>query len=513
MKRLIPLLLALLKFFIGYLLGSGAYELQRDEYLYLNMGHHLAWGFIEVPPLLAAQAWLTQALGGGYVWVKFWPFLWGALTIYLVARLTQKLGGGWFAVVLAGTCYLASGFARLNFLFQPNSFEVLAFTAVSYALVRYWQRPRPGYLYAAGVVLGLSLLNKYTTFFFLAAVLGAVLLTPHRRLLTTRPFWSAAALVLLLFLPNLIWQLRHGIPFLNHMSELHGTQLVHVSVADFWKDQLLMCFPAVWVWVPGLLALLLYRKFRPFRAVGWLYLLGLGILTVLHGKSYYALGYYPLLFAFGALWLERQLSRLRGARYVQPVVAALPVLIMLPLLPFVYPVLSPAPMQEFGARYRDLGMLRWEDGEDHALPQDYADMLGWQELADKTYAAWQALPAATRPRTLIVCANYGQAGAINYFNRNRLMPEAHSRNGSYLYWWPDLTALASFEHVILVDDEPDDDVPALFARYSRAGTIGNPYAREKGTAIGVGTGPGPAVLPRIRREHQAALAVWEGKKW
>ena len=120
MKYLWPLAFALLKFASGYWLVSPAYELQRDEYLYLNQGQHLAWGYLEVPPLIAAQGWLTLQLGGGEAWVRFWPFLWGAATVYVVGRLAQRLGGRWFAQSLACTCYLAAAFARLNLLFQPN---------------------------------------------------------------------------------------------------------------------------------------------------------------------------------------------------------------------------------------------------------------------------------------------------------------------------------------------------------------------------------------------------------
>lgn len=184
MRRHLPLLFALIKFTAGLLLaGYGHYELHRDEYLYLDYGRHLAWGYLEVPPLTAAQSWLTLALGGGFFWVKFWLVLWGSATVYVVVRLTQRLGGGPWAQTLAGLSYLCTIFGRLNVLFQPNSFEILAFTLGAYLLVRYAQPAgRPRHLYALGLVLGLGALNKFTTFFFGAAVLGALLLTHPRRL-------------------------------------------------------------------------------------------------------------------------------------------------------------------------------------------------------------------------------------------------------------------------------------------------------------------------------------------
>ncbi|MBD2720537.1 glycosyltransferase family 39 protein [Hymenobacter armeniacus] len=512
MNRLLPLAFALVKFVSGYFLLSPQYDLQRDEYLYLNQGRHLAWGYLEVPPLIAAQGWATLALGGGEGWVHFWPFLWGAATVYLVVRLAGRLGGGWFAQALAGTCYLGTAFARLNLLFQPNSFEVFGFVLALYALVGYLQQPRPRYLYLLGAALGLGLLNKYTTLFFIAALGGALLLTPARRLLLNRHFWGAAGLGLLLWLPNAVWQVQHGVPFLHHMALLKASQLVHVEPADFWKAQLLMNLPAVWVWAPGLLALLLSRAFRPYRVVGWVAVLGVGLLAVLHGKDYYALGYYPVLFAFGAVWWEAWLRRFRWKAALQPALVLVPLVFLVFFAPFLFPVRGPAEMAALSPTYAKLGLYRWEDGEDHALPQDYADMRGWRELAANTWAAYQSLPAEARAHTLIHCANYGQASAINYFNRGRALPPAHSLNGSFIYWYPSPAQLAECQAILIVDDEPDDDLAPHFGSYRRFGAVADPYARERGTAVTIGLRPDAAVLAQVAQEHRAALADWEGPK-
>jgi hypothetical protein len=509
-RRLLPLLFALLKFGSGYFLISPAYELQRDEYLYLNHGRHLAWGYLEIPPLTAVQGALSMAVGGEEWAVKFWPFLWGAATIYLVVRLAGRLGGGWFGPALAGACYLATAFARLNLLFQPNSFEVFGFVLAQYALVAYGQEEKPRWLYVLGVALGLGLLNKYTTLFFIAALGGALLLTPARRLLTNKHFWGAALLAGLLWLPNVGWQIQHGVPFRHHMALLKESQLVHVSALDYWKAQLLMCFPALWVWGPGLLALFFYQGFRPYRALGWVAVLGVGLLFALSGKDYYALGYYPVLFAAGAAWWAQRLGSWPAAAWktaLQGAFVALPLAIMAPLAIFVYPLRPPAEMAAQASRYQQLGFYRWEDGQNHPLPQDYADMLGWRELATKTRAAYRALPPEVRAHTLIHCANYGQASAINYYNRGRALPQASSFNGSFLYWYP---GQEQFRAIIIVDDEPDDALAPHFARYYRAGSISNPYARERGTALTVGLRPDSTVQLLLRREWRQARAAWEG---
>ena len=509
MNRRLPLAFALLKFVSGYFLISPQYDLHRDEYLYLNHGRHLAWGYLEVPPLSAAQGWLSLALGGAEGWVRCWPFLWGAATLYLVMRLAQRLGGGWVAAALAGTCYLGTAFARLNLLFQPNSFEVFGFVLALYGLVVYQQTQRPRWLYLLGLALGLGLLNKYTTLFFIAALGGALLLTPQRRLLLSRHFWGAAGLALLLWLPNLVWQISHGIPFRHHMQLLHDTQLVHVEAAEFWKLQLLMCMAAVWVWVPGLLALLFSPELRAYRAVGWVAVLGVGLQAVLHGKAYYTLGYYPVLFSVGAWWWARLLAGWRWPRMaavLRPVLLALPLLLLAPLFPFIYPVRPPAAMLGLRARYAPLGLYTWEDGQIHDLPQDYADMRGWRELADKTWAAYQSLPDSVRAHTLIKCANYGQASAINYYTRARALPPAQSFNGSFLYWFPRRT---DWRAVLIIDDELHPELAAQFASYRQLGAVADPYARERGTRIILGLRPTPALVARVNAEWRTELAQWE----
>ncbi len=63
------------KFVLQYVLINPAYELQRDEYLHLDLGKHLATGYISVPPFTSWISYLIQLLGNGVFWVKFFPAL------------------------------------------------------------------------------------------------------------------------------------------------------------------------------------------------------------------------------------------------------------------------------------------------------------------------------------------------------------------------------------------------------------------------------------------------------
>ncbi|GAB4110042.1 MAG: hypothetical protein OHK0057_21820 [Thermoflexibacter sp.] len=126
-------------------------------------------------------------------------------------------------------------------------------------------------------------------------------------------------------------------------------------------------------------------------------------------------------------------------------------------------------------------MLRWEDGKDHLLPQDYADMLGWSELAQKVDSAYLGLP--NKDNTLVLCDNYGQAGAINYYTKQNII--AVSFNADYLNWF-DLSK--KYEHVIRVKEQGNVNEElqetAPFFQTSRVfDSITNKYAREAGTTI------------------------------
>ncbi|WP_429062066.1 ArnT family glycosyltransferase [Chitinophaga sp. W2I13] len=148
-----------------YAVLSPYYELHRDEYLHLDMANHLAAGYLSVPPLTAFNSLLIQWLGNNFFWVKFFPALYGALTMVLMWKMVEKLGGGWFAQVLAALAFLCSGLSRMNILYQPNSFDILAWTALFWCLMQFLQTQENKWLLWMGVVTGVGVLNKYNIIF------------------------------------------------------------------------------------------------------------------------------------------------------------------------------------------------------------------------------------------------------------------------------------------------------------------------------------------------------------
>ena len=490
-----------LKFGLQYLFLHPDFELQRDEYLYLDQGNHLAWGFMEVPPALSVLAHVTQWLGNNIFWVKFWPALFGALTVLVVGKIVQLLGGGWWALSLASTCFIFSAYLRLNLLFQPNSLDVLAWTVCFYFILCYIQHNQGKYLILFGLFTGIGLSNKYTAGFLLIGTLGALLFTPERKIYGRKEFYLAGMLAFGLILPNIYWQYQHHFPFFQHMQELKETQLEHVKLSEFLADQIILCISAILVWPVGLSALFFSGWGKPYRLVGFIFLLVMFMFIYLQGKSYYTLGLYPVLIATGSVFWER-ITKSGWQTWLRPVLLIIPICIIIPVIPILFPILSPEATAAYAGKFKNLGILRWEDGKDHDLPQDFADMLGWRELTYKVQQTYLLLPEEERSHTLILCDNYGQAGAINYYAGPNL-PKAHSREASYLLWMPHPL---TFKNLILVGDIPDAEDQKHFKKIQTTGTVTSSLAREKGTTILLLLNADAIIVAKVNQQLQQEKA-------
>lgn len=496
-RTLIPATLVLLKFFLQYFLVNEVYELHRDEFLHLDQANHLAWGYFSTPPFTSWVSWLIRALGNSEFWVHFFPALFGALTLVVVWKITEEMKGSLYASVLAALCILFSPLLRLNGLFQPNSFDVLAWTSVYYFLIRYVRTDQSRWLFGVAILLGLGFLNKYNIAFLVMGLLPALLLSPQRKLFLRKEFYGAALLALLIILPNLIWQYQNHFPVFYHMHLLQKYHLVHVNRADFLTDQVLYFLGALPAILASFYALLRYEPFARYRFLLWSFIFTLGIFLFFKAKSYYAIGLYPVYIGLGAVYLAEVLETGRK-RYLRPVLAGLPVLYLLLIILVEFPVRTPEQFVEFAKRRPALGMHRWEDGKKYPLSQDFADMIGWKELAEKTEKIYQTLPE--KDQVLILCDNYGQVGAINYYSRGRL--RADSFHADYLGWF-DLSK--PYRHLIRIKDaghradEMQETAP-LFETALLADSIANPYAREYKTDIFVFKNARISINKRVREE-------------
>jgi len=486
-----------LKFLLQYILISPEYDLQRDEYLYLDQAHHLAWGYLSVPPATSWISSIIYLLGNSVFWVKFFPSLFGALTIFIVWKTIEALKGNLFALILGATCILFSALLRLNTLYQPNSLDVLSWTAFFFVIIKYFNTEKPKWLFVAAIVFALGFLNKYNIIFLLLGFIPAILLTQQRKVFGQKKLYSAVLLGLFLIAPNLLWQYNNNFPVIHHLNELANTQLVNVDRLDFLKSQLLFFIGSLFVIISALYGLLLYRPFKKYRPFFWAFFCILIVFIFFKAKDYYAIGLYPIYISFGSVFLADVLNK-GWKKYLQPIAIAIPVLIFIPMFNIAFPNKSPEYIIKHSDKYKALGLLRWEDGKDHLLPQDYADMLGWKELAKKVDSIYLKVPNSSQ--TLILCDNYGQAGAINYYTKEGI--KAVSFSADYINWFnleQQYINLIRIKNYKEKDNEYNETSP-YFDSAVLADSITNQYAREYKTMIFVFTTAKIDVNKRIKSE-------------
>jgi hypothetical protein len=498
----------LLKFALQYAVVHPDFELHRDEFLHLDQADHLAWGYLSVPPVTSWMSVMIRWLGNAEFWVRFFPALIGAVTLWVVWDLVKRLGGNLYAQSLAAVAILSSAMIRLNILFQPNSLDILCWTLVFYTLVGFFKTKNPKWLYFLGASFALGFLNKYNIVFLAMGLFPALLVTPSRSIFQNRHLYFALLMAVALVAPNLVWQYQNGFPVMTHMQLLSKYQLVNISRTGFLMEQLLFFYPALFIWVTGMVGLLLAKRFGPYRFIFWTFLFTLGIFTYFQAKAYYAIGLYPILLGFGSVLISR-FAETGWKRKLKPIFLILPPALFLPALPLIHPFYSPDRILENPPAYSLLGLNRWEDGKEHPIPQDFADMVAWTELAHLVDSAYQMMPK--EGRTMIICSNYGQAGAINFYSKIPEL-EALTMNADYLYWF-DLEK--KVDNLILVwekDEQITDRELGFFEEYHEMGKVTHPLAREIGSTVHFLRGAKADINSILKQEVAEEKKVWENGK-
>lgn len=496
LSKLLLFLFFVLKIVLQYLVVNPVYDLQRDEYLHLDQAKHLAWGFHSVPPVTSWISWVILQLGNGHFWIKFFPALFGALTILVVWKAVESLKGNLFARILAATGLLLSVLVRVNILYQPNSLDFLCWTFLYYALIRFIQTNDKKWLYGLAVGFAIGFLNKYNIVFCLFGILPALALSPHRKLFLNKHLYLSGLLALILISPNLIWQYQNHFPVMAHMKELAETQLVHVSRINFLKEQLFFFIGSTFILIAAFISFFAYAPFKPYRFLCWAYLLTIGIFTLLKAKAYYAIGIYPIFFSFGAIYMAYLLKN--GWRfYLCYVLVAIILFFFYALLKIDLPIYTPEKYVEKAEQKRPFSEHTWEDGKKHPIAQDFADMLGWKELARKVDSIYAQLN--DKATVFILCDNYGQAGAINYYTQHKNL-KANAFVPDYIKW---LNLEKNIKQVIRIKDADYTDFSKerlLFKNVNTVAKIENEFAREKGTKIILLSHPYVNINSLLRKE-------------
>ncbi len=475
---------AMIKFFIPFIFINAAFELHRDEYLYLADADHLAWGYIEMPPMLAVLGATSKLFGSSFYAVYFWGSFFGALTIILVGKIVTELKGNGYAVFIACLSFLCSGYLRMNILFQPNFLDGFFWTLSAYFIIKLINSNDKKFLYYIGICFGLGMLAKYTMAFFIAGFLISFILTANRKWLLNKHFYFAMLLGLLIASPNFLWQYNHHFPVLHHMQMLQDYQLQFLSRTEFLFNQITMFIACFYIWVMALWFLFLKKDGRKYISIGIIYCAVILLLLWFRGKFYYAASIYPALLAIGSVYLEKIISS-HKIKIVHWVIPIFMLMITLITFPIVIPFLSPEKLDAF---YKTIhaekaGVLNWEEKKNNPLPQDFADMLGWKEIAEKMAKVYHQLPDSIQKKTMVYGNNYGEAGALAFYRKQFNLPEIYSDDASFGFWLPNKFNYKYFLFATYDMPNKNDSFFYHFKKTEIKDSLTQKYAREYGAKI------------------------------
>jgi hypothetical protein len=416
---------------------NGRYGYFRDEFYYLALSHHLDWGYVDLAPMAPFVLYISRSIFGESLHaLRLLPALAFGAEILITGLITRELGGKRFAIFLACLGVMVSPVILGNATrFSMNPFEPLFWMGAIYFLLCAINRDRPELLVWCGVLLGLGIENKHSTAFFLISLAFALLVTKQRRWFRSPWLWIAAAIVVLLCIPNLVWQYRHHFATwvdLSNVKRIHKN--VELPPLAFLKQQIMMLLPVnVIVWMAGLGFLLFHPEGKRYRVLAATYVAFLAIMMYLHGKDYYLAPIYPMLFAAGGVFWEKFTASHSGLRWVK---IALPVVLLIlgvVAAPIVLPILPPDRINPY-LQALGIGVTRTETHMNSELPQHFADEFGWPEMVAQVAGVYNALPAAERAQTAILAGNYGSAGAIDFFGPRYGLPKSISAHQNYYYW-------------------------------------------------------------------------------
>ncbi|HET9710619.1 MAG TPA: glycosyltransferase family 39 protein [Pyrinomonadaceae bacterium] len=469
-----------LVYFAVHLATSTRYGYFRDGLYYLACSEHLAFGYVDQPPLIAFLAWIARhTLGTSLPALIFWPALAGAVRIILIAAFARELGAGRFGAVLAAALAATpSVWWIIDHQFAMNCLEPLLWGGLAYVVLRLIKTRDPKLWLAFGAIAGVGLLNKYSIVFFATSLLAGVLLTRQRTILFTPWILAGGAIAFLIFLPNLIWNVQNGWPFLELMRNVRATgKDVVLPPGQYLLQQVLMLNPVSFpFWFGGLLYLFFSRDAKMYRAFGWAFVITIAIFMITHGKDYYSAPAYVMLLAAGGVATERLLARFSERGRVQAVLrAACFVWLLLgvvPLLPLVLPIL---PIETF-LRYQSHLPFEVPKTErsfvGETLPQYYADEFPWPGMVEAVARVYHSLTPEEQKRTAIFGNNYGQAAAIDFFGPKYGLPKAISGHQNYFLWGPrDYTG-----DIVIVLGDREEGAREHFESVTVAATLNNPYA-------------------------------------
>jgi 4-amino-4-deoxy-L-arabinose transferase-like glycosyltransferase len=399
------------------LLCGGRFGFHRDELATLDDARHLAWGYIAYPPITPFFARISLTLfGTSLAGFRFFATVAQAVAVVFTGLMARELGGGRGAQLVAAAAVpfcIASGA-----LMQYVAFDYLFWVLTAYFVIRLLRSEDSRWWLAIGSTIGFGMMTKYTMGFFVIGIVVGVLVTKTRRYLATKWLWIGVGLSILVFLPNIIWQIQHHFISLDFLKHIHERDIRWGRTKDFLPDQLKLTLLALPLWLAGLYFCLLSKAGARFRMLGWMYVVPLVLFVIAKGRGYYLGAAYPMLYGAGSVWGEGGLKSLGQARagcvraLAWTALAADIVLLVAIAIP---PVPVNSALWKFASKNNG----------------DLVEELGWPELTQAVAQIRDSLPEADRARLGILAGNYGEAGAINLYGPRYNLPQTISGINSF----------------------------------------------------------------------------------
>jgi len=468
------LFFAIIKFLIHFLTNlTGGYGYFRDELYYVACSERLDLGYVDQPPLsIFILAVNRLVLGDSIVALRFLPALVGAATVFVAGLIVRELGGGRTAIIVASLAGILSIIRiAMDSIYSMNTFDHLFWAIAVFAFVRLIRTEDPRYWYAMGLAIGLGLLNKVSLMWLGFGIVAALVFSPLRFWLKRPQPYIAAFLVLLLFLPYIIWNVTHDFAHLEFIRNATRGKYASQNPVTFLLGQFLTNNPAlVVIWVAGLIGLFATTSLRPFRPLAIIFLGVTAILVAnIHSKSEYLSPAFVILFATGGVVWEQLFTRPRWGRFRSAILIAVVIIGLVPV-PITLPVL---PIDTY-IRYAALvgfGQYTSEGKKMAELPQFYADRFGWEQKAEDVARVFHKLTPEEQSKAMIFADNYGRCAAIDFFGRKYGLPKTIGRHNNYWIWGPRGSA---GELVIVLGGNLEDKLE-VFERVEIAGVSSCTY--------------------------------------
>lgn len=439
---------------------NGRYGFHRDELQVLDEARHLDWGFVAFPPITPLIERIGMALfDTSLVGLRMFSVLAQGAVLVLTGLMARELGARRLAQIVAALAVAVSALPMFEATeFQYSSFDMLWWVLIAYFLIRLLKYENPRWWLGIGAVAGLGMETKYTMAFYAVGLAAALLLTPARRHLKSRWLWYGVALSLLIFLPNLIWQVRHDFVSLHFLQHIHKRDVGEGRADGFLLHQFIINTNPLLapLWLAGVAYLFAFRDGKRYRLLAWLWLIPVALFAVMKGRGYYVGALYPMLFAAGAVLWDRLIQWLHlGWRWA---VAAV--------------TFTAIALGAYGVGRLVLPLGRISPGN-FALKNngDLREEIGWTELVAEVARIRDSLTPAERAHMAIITGNYGETGAINLYGPQYGLPPAIS--GTNTAWYRGYGNPAP--QTLIVIGQSREDADEMFQSCRLAGHNGNPY--------------------------------------